>query len=307
MPRTVRFEASGVTDITPVEYVTAACKEAPASRPLVELSDAPQDYPGCAEFLALAPEIQIVWSSAYWELAPASAPTPDSQLSTLVEGCTEAGDGGDLGVAGMLGLNAAAERASGKAHFSMEVVDVEGYMFREDIVMDPLTTVVDTVNAPPGQALVQVIAAGTVTLTSENAGKNAPTYNVLARTIVSAYFLGLDGPVCRTSISRGLPAEYGRTAQGCVVSYGPRTSSFAYPTLANGESVTLSLGGTSTQLQVSVEEAAAISSAIASHTQIWVGFGSAEPVEGGCSPLLPGVSLIWASAEVPGCVIPNIG
>jgi hypothetical protein len=203
----------------------------------------------------------------------------------------------------------------GSVSFVMNDTDVSGYLFQVQVKMIPLTASVDTVNAPPGQALVTFGGSGVATITSESVGKLAPTFNVLVRSGVAAFWPGQTG-IC------GVPVPSGAThfmfaihngyrqngPAGCTLNFGFQQPPGAAGTLAEGASITTPIVISASQFQVPESDAKTLAASIAAQSQIWLGSGSTPVFDGECTQGAVGdISVMWASAAVDGCNIPNIG
>jgi mannose-6-phosphate isomerase-like protein (cupin superfamily) len=78
-------------------------------------------------------------------------------------------------------------------------------------------------------------------------------------------------------------------------------------TLQDGESITVPLNSTY-RLETDEASADALSAVIAGQSQVWLGSGGIEYGDQACTQSPIGaVSIIWASAPVEGCSIPNVG
>ena len=88
----IEFEPTGTHQPSSAEYLGAACGQAPVLR-LIAVPVGWQEYPSCSDFAALAPDIQIEWAAAVWDLIEyGSTPKSEDEQQLLIQACASAGD-----------------------------------------------------------------------------------------------------------------------------------------------------------------------------------------------------------------------
>ncbi len=205
----------------------------------------------------------------------------------------------------------------------MHETDASGYLFDVAVTMQPLS--VDTVNAPPGRALVTFGGSGTATVTSTSPGKLAPLDSVLGGTGVAAFWPGQSG-ICavapgvanRVFVINDMRRENG--PDGCTLNFFPQRGASTSAGLAEGASIDVPLELLGYQFETSEADAKTLTAAIAEQSQVWLGSGRTPGYNGECMQGVvdnlgrysaefpnPDISVMWASAAVSGCPIPQVG